>query len=518
MTDDFLNRREAKPNPGQSVPPRNQSLAPWAYGQSPRTQDLSVASGTRHDARGGPVLSPVAIAAAQETQRIAGTPASVTLAQLLVESGGGLHMPPGSNNAFGVKASDGHPGVWAYTHEPRPDGTLERVLKKFRVFDSLADSFEDHAQLLARSPAYAKARAAIAGGVTEQSANDYANALTGVYGKSSSYGSALIERMQRLNLYQYDHPTPAAPVGPRPNPSAVPGAAGLAPNSPSPRADLSPYLQDASYNPGGGLFATSGQPGLPPQPGLTALAGRPPAQGQLNASLQGGVTAGMGGDLNGPGDPGALGLPPPGGFVSNARPPTQGDLNAPFSMQAGAGMGGAPTDQGAADPGDSIMATFRALGRPPGQGDLNAPPQGGLPTMTGDYLYGAGNPAARGGPPSAALALGARTPTQGDLNSPPWSATGFGPGGPPTDEDIQNLGYDNAVALSRMLGVRPAQAAPPTKSPSQMMADALIALRSGGQASQPQGQPSAAGPPAPNPLVAALMAMTQGGAGGTSAA
>ena len=62
-------------------------------------------------------------------------PASVTLAQWVVESAWGAAMPPGSNNPFGIKATEQQPGVDSGTHEV-VNGETITITARFRRFDS----------------------------------------------------------------------------------------------------------------------------------------------------------------------------------------------------------------------------------------------------------------------------------------------------------------------------------------------------------------------------------------------
>ena len=82
-----------------------------------------------------PTLSFDAIAAAQASQQKWGVPASVTLAQFILESDWGRKMPggPSSNNPFGMKAVAGQPSVEASTHEVRDGQTIE-ITAPFRNF------------------------------------------------------------------------------------------------------------------------------------------------------------------------------------------------------------------------------------------------------------------------------------------------------------------------------------------------------------------------------------------------
>lgn len=140
------------------------------------------------------------IDAAQAAEAKWGVPASITLAQWALESAWGAHMPPGSNNPFGIKARKGDNWVSALTKE-FVAGKWVRVGQGFRRYASIAEAFDDHGRLLATSAAYAKARAS-------KDDDAYADALTGVYATDPTYGSLLHAIMRGSNLYQYDRPKP----------------------------------------------------------------------------------------------------------------------------------------------------------------------------------------------------------------------------------------------------------------------------------------------------------------------
>ena len=139
------------------------------------------------------------IGAAQTAQGKWNVPASVSIAQWILESGFGKHMPPGSNNPFGIKAAKGQPFVMAWTNEQLKDGSTIRIQARFRKFDSLDDAFDAHGRLLANGRAYASARQYV------DNPDAYANALTGHYATDHLYGSKLITQMRRYDLYKYDH-------------------------------------------------------------------------------------------------------------------------------------------------------------------------------------------------------------------------------------------------------------------------------------------------------------------------
>lgn len=154
--------------------------------------------------------SPDAVAAAQAAQKAWGIPASISLAQFALESGWGAHMPPGTNNPFGIKARRDAAGRYidpiagqALTREVvrGPDGKAHDVVihAAFRRFDSLAQAFDYHAQLLAQGRPYAHARSLL------PDVEAFADALTGVYATDPHYGAALTAIIRGSGLTQFDH-------------------------------------------------------------------------------------------------------------------------------------------------------------------------------------------------------------------------------------------------------------------------------------------------------------------------
>jgi peptidoglycan hydrolase-like protein with peptidoglycan-binding domain len=146
-----------------------------------------------------PGLSSEVIAAAQTSHLKWGVPASVSLAQFILESNWGRSMPggPSSNNPFGIKARAGEPSVAAQTHEVEHGATIT-IVARFRRFSSLTEAFDAHGALLARGKPYALAM------MHKDDPDRFADALTGHYATDPMYGSKLKDLMRRNNLYQYD--------------------------------------------------------------------------------------------------------------------------------------------------------------------------------------------------------------------------------------------------------------------------------------------------------------------------
>lgn len=133
----------------------------------------------------------------QSSERIWGVPASVSLAQFILESARGKRMPPGSNNPFGIKAKGNEPAVTAMTKEFR-NGRMVSEQARFRKFASFDEAFARHGQLLATSHHYIKAMA------VRHDPEAFCHALTGVYATDPRYGKSLVELIRNYQLTQYD--------------------------------------------------------------------------------------------------------------------------------------------------------------------------------------------------------------------------------------------------------------------------------------------------------------------------
>lgn len=124
-------------------------------------------------------------------------PASVTVAQWVVESAWGASTPPGSNNPFGMKAVGDQPSVESPTREVI-NGESVIITARFRAFASLSQAFDEHGRLLATAPVYKDAM--------KQASNPeaFADALTGVYATDPNYGFTLKWVIENYGLSQYD--------------------------------------------------------------------------------------------------------------------------------------------------------------------------------------------------------------------------------------------------------------------------------------------------------------------------
>ncbi len=103
-------------------------------------------------------------AVAAKVEQTSGIPASFMIGQAGHETGWGRHeirMADGSTsfNLFGIKAGPGWKGkVAEVTTTEYVNGAPQKVVARFRAYDSYEDSFRDYARLINESPRYAQAR------------------------------------------------------------------------------------------------------------------------------------------------------------------------------------------------------------------------------------------------------------------------------------------------------------------------------------------------------------------------
>lgn len=130
---------------------------------------------------------------AQREMKLYGIPASITLAQGLLESNAGdSKLAVNSNNHFGIKCKKKCLGCTCrnYSDDSRYD--------MFRVFETAAESFREHSELLNISR-YAKLKAY---------GTDYKNWAHGLkkcgYATDPNYGKKLIKIIENLDLTRFD--------------------------------------------------------------------------------------------------------------------------------------------------------------------------------------------------------------------------------------------------------------------------------------------------------------------------
>ena len=149
-----------------------------------------------------------AVAPARESMRRFRVPASVTIAQAILESGSGRStLTRLDHSLFGMKCFGG-PGPVAIgchrysTHECDTHGCYA-THASFRAYRTEADSYIDHGLALTTLARYRPALAYVG------DPDRYALALQQAgYATSPTYAKNLISLMRRYNLYRYDHPAP----------------------------------------------------------------------------------------------------------------------------------------------------------------------------------------------------------------------------------------------------------------------------------------------------------------------
>jgi len=122
-----------------------------------------------------------------------GIPASIKLAQAILESGNGnSYLARTANNHFGIKCG----GSWKGRSVTHPDDKRDDC---FRVYDNPEQSFRDHSQFL-RGKRYQKLFA-----LARDDYRGWAKGLKAAgYATNPRYPELLIDLIERHKLYQYD--------------------------------------------------------------------------------------------------------------------------------------------------------------------------------------------------------------------------------------------------------------------------------------------------------------------------
>jgi hypothetical protein len=139
----------------------------------------------------------IAVGPARASQKATGVPASVTLAQAIIESGWGKSHMGDAWNFFGIKAHGDEPFVVVRTREV-VNGKDVFVNAKFRRFASMEDCFREHGRFLRTNPRYAPA-------FRTADAEEFARAIHAAgYATDPHYSDALIGIIRENDLTQYD--------------------------------------------------------------------------------------------------------------------------------------------------------------------------------------------------------------------------------------------------------------------------------------------------------------------------
>lgn len=131
---------------------------------------------------------------AMTEQELYGIPASITLAQGIVESNAGRsRLSSKHNNHFGMKWRKGRKEKYAVYSDDTPTD-------KFVVYKSAWRSYRDHSKLLVRVPRYKH--------LFKLRVTDYKGWAKGLkksgYATNKDYDKILISIIEKYKLYQYD--------------------------------------------------------------------------------------------------------------------------------------------------------------------------------------------------------------------------------------------------------------------------------------------------------------------------
>jgi peptidoglycan hydrolase-like protein with peptidoglycan-binding domain len=127
-----------------------------------------------------------------------GVPASVTVAQAILETGWGKHTVGEAKNLFGIKGRGPAGSVRAPTREYR-NGKWVTVDADFAKYENFEQSIADHAQFFLRNRRYA--RALQFKGDPDTFAREIHKAG---YATAPDYATKLIELMRQYDLYRFD--------------------------------------------------------------------------------------------------------------------------------------------------------------------------------------------------------------------------------------------------------------------------------------------------------------------------
>jgi flagellum-specific peptidoglycan hydrolase FlgJ len=137
---------------------------------------------------------------ALEQMRTHGVPASVILAQAVVESDAGRSvLATRANNHFGIKCKSWWEGAKYYYADDDRAASGQLLPSCFRLYDSAEESFADHSAFLKGSERYAS---------LFSPGNDYRAWATGLqqcgYATNPRYAMRLIQVIEQFNLHELD--------------------------------------------------------------------------------------------------------------------------------------------------------------------------------------------------------------------------------------------------------------------------------------------------------------------------
>ena len=130
-----------------------------------------------------------------------GIPASVKMAQAMIESGCGTsYLARNANNHFGIKKGRGWTGAVMYRHDDDYDKRGRKVKSPFRKYNSAWYSWRDHSTFLATNQRYSR--------LFDLGAKDYRGWARGLkragYATGANYDGKIIRLIESLGLQAID--------------------------------------------------------------------------------------------------------------------------------------------------------------------------------------------------------------------------------------------------------------------------------------------------------------------------
>ena len=147
-----------------------------------------------------------------------GIPASITLAQGILESGAGTsELAQNANNHFGIKCGSGWSGKSYRKKDDDKDENGNIIESCFRKYSKVEESFHDHGEFL-RDPK----KELRYGFLFKLDRTDYKGWAEGLeaagYSTSPTYAEKLVDIIERYKLYEYDTPGSSGAGSGVPNP------------------------------------------------------------------------------------------------------------------------------------------------------------------------------------------------------------------------------------------------------------------------------------------------------------
>jgi flagellum-specific peptidoglycan hydrolase FlgJ len=133
-----------------------------------------------------------------------GIPASVTMAQAIIESNAGVSfLAKESNNHFGIKCKSYWNGHSFYHPDDDRDAEGNIIASCFRKYDSVLESYADHSDFLLNTPHYQP--------LFVYDRTEYEKWARGLqlcgYATDQAYGEKLIRTIKLYNLHELDYYT-----------------------------------------------------------------------------------------------------------------------------------------------------------------------------------------------------------------------------------------------------------------------------------------------------------------------